>query len=225
MPFIVPGVTRYNVNGLYLGSGRPTTNIVDIRSTPETAGATRNTVVAAMAEILLDEYDDNLRTLQIDEWQAQSVSWVDLHSADGTTGLITGTGTNTWPASGGVSGEAVAFGTAALVRKSIVADRSRRQGRLYWPGIPEAAVSSGYTIAGANLAIYQTAWTAFFDALQGVTVDVGGTLYASFPCVVHILTYGTSAEGKPVPLTGDSRDVSAFSVQNVLATQRRRLRG
>lgn len=217
--FVVDSVVRFSVNGSMVGSGRTTANIVDVWLEDAGGDEIRAQNVLTLAEKVLDSWDDNIRPKQVDELTLQSVSWVDLNDENGSTGTISTTASNTWPAAGGTAGEAVAFNTSILVRKAIVADRSRRQGRMYVPGIPEADVASGYTLTGTARPLWQAEFDDFFNDLQG-TITNGGVPYDHYPAVVHVLTRDANEN----PLTGDSREVTAFSVQQVLATQRRRLR-
>lgn len=216
---IVPNVARYSVNGRYLGNGRATSTIIDLEIT-NVVNDSRANAVREGALLVLLSWDVTIRGVQVDEWQAQSVSFVDMDSQNGATGIESSNG---WPVNGGVAGEAVAFNTGVLVRKNLLGgDRSRRAGRWTLPGVPEAAVASGYTLQGANLGQWQTEVEDFLNAVNGLMSWNGASAAADVAmCVTHIT--GRDAEGNPV--AGDYRLVESLEVQPILATQRRRLRG
>lgn len=103
---------------------------------------------------------------------------------------------------GGRSGSAVPPNSAVLVRKAVLGMSTRFAGRLFWPVPAEPDVGGDGIIDPARVVAMQEEWTGFFDVLDGL-----GTL----PVV-----YDRESS--------DPRSVSAFEVQAVVATQRRRLR-
>lgn len=226
MPFIVNGVCRYTAVGLY--SGRETANIFDIRI--DTTGSTmaRNDAIEEQAAILIESISDHLTPVQVNDFTWDHVEWVDLDDEDGSTGSTQdGTGGVTWQDAGNITTAPMPGNVSVLVNKSVTAARGRRNGRLYVCGVPEAdtADASPNSLSGGQLTVWQDACD---DLLASINQD--GDPFSSFTsrlCVVHILTRAAPLPGQELgsPLTGDSRDVSALSVQGMLATQRRRLRG
>jgi hypothetical protein len=94
---------------------------------------------------------------------------------------------------------------AVLVTKQTIVGGRKGRGRMYVPGIPEADVSPGGLIAGATV----TAWNAAFEDMR----DEATGLNLPFR-----LLHG-EYDPQPAPYS-----IEAFSVTDLLATQRRRLR-
>lgn len=171
----------------------------------------RSAVIKPKAERILDAYYTGVRVDSGNDWSVVGVRWVDLHSADGETGDITGTPAHSYPAVGSSSSQALPGNVAALITKNTLGGRATRNGRSFHPGVlladldltnPNKLVSGGVT--GLN-----TAYQAVFDALN---FNEGGTA-----C-------------DPVVVSRDKFDVvrvnlvTSIQCQTRLATQRRRLR-
>lgn len=215
MPFVVPGVCRYTINGV--AAGRAVANIFDFQIDTTGAVESREEAIEAMAGILINEWCDSVLPRLSSGYSFQGVSWVDLDAADGTTGERTSTSQESLPQTGGQGGDMSTSNTAVLVRKNTVSRRGARSGRSYIGPLSELQVSSNVLVP-AEATAWQTAMNAFLgDTNQGP--DFGN--YTSAMAVVHILT--RDSEGNP--LTGDFTPVSSLAVQGTLATQRRRLRG
>lgn len=224
MPFIVPGVCRFTVNGTV--GGRPVANIIDMFLDTTGSTTSREEACFAQAGIVLNEWSDHVLNWATSNYSAESVSWVDLDDEDGTTGLRTQTDQETWPQQGAETQAPTAPNAAMLVNKEIQGGRTRRNGRLYIYGVPETHTQSGN--AGLLTAEFLAARRDDMESMLGnLNQDEGGAFeYESFVVVVHILTRGPDGpNGTPgPPLTGDHRQVNALTVQQLLATQRRRLR-
>lgn len=124
-------------------------------------------------------------------------------NAAGTGPYVVEDSTNAPVVSGGTS-ELVPQNTAFLVRKQTETPGRRGRGRMYFPGtITEATTSSIGVITGAALATRQTALNAWHARL--VTDQLA-------PVLLH-------QAGDPTP-----SPITAFLGQQVVATQRRRLR-
>jgi hypothetical protein len=102
---------------------------------------------------------------------------------------------------------------AQLVRKRTGAAGRRGRGRMYWPGIIEGNVSETGVIASGYLADLQSNANAWHAALLA---GLGGVGPALPPVILH-RSEGIGTEPPPTPVT-------SFQVDNVIATQRQRLR-
>lgn len=201
---VIPNVCRFAVHGLT--GTRPWVNVFDA-SIPEGRPGAEGTI-KKIAEGLLDTYYNNLRTLCHTSWIIQSCSWVDLNSANGTTGSINSTPNHTFPAAGTRTGEAVAANTAVMARKTTTRGRGMKNGRTYFSGITEAGTNGNVLATGEN-----TTWNAACDAIRSIIQNAGGTSSAQF--VVAGVTKTGATHANPI---------TAYSVDTTLATQRRRLR-
>lgn len=107
------------------------------------------------------------------------------------------------------AGQALPQNCAGLVRKRTDAAGRRGRGRFYLPGLNEAAVDYVGRIEETYLATLQTNASALLAGLQGITgvTDV----------VILHRSEGAGVEPAPTP-------VQSFTVEPVIATQRRRLR-
>lgn len=115
--------------------------------------------------------------------------------------------TSEW--SGGTdSAVGLTINTALLVRKNTGLGGRKNRGRMYVPGIPAGQLSDAGIINGSWIANRQTGWNAFETALTN-TATTG--VFA--PVVLH----SQAADGSPTSIT-------SFTVDNVPATQRTRMR-
>lgn len=211
---IVGGVCRYTVHGRVLG--HTWANIIDMHI-DTLFGGVRDVNVVDQGNIILEEYGDAWATQLSSSWFLDSVSWVDLDSASGTTGSTTvGSEGTVSPRAGGIAGEGANPGSAALTIKQTASQRGRHRGRMYVAGLTESQVAGDSIVAGSLTAL-QTAANAFLSAINqsGHTpVLPGGGAYNSELVVVH------APPGEPASYS----KVNALQVQALLATQRRRLR-
>jgi hypothetical protein len=218
VPFIVPGVVRYTIN--QRKEGRVVANVLDYFL--ETTGSVedRPGSVSDMAGVLINEWSDEILTQVTTDLVAESVSWVDLDSASGSTGIRTTTSQETWPQTGIGTNDPYPSNVAVLVKKNTAGGRGRRAGRLYLAGVSEGTndATSSNNITAATQTALNTRFAAFLgNTNQTVTAALE---YTSAMSVVHVLT--RDADGRP--LTGDHNVVTNLAVDRTLATQRRRLR-
>lgn len=223
-PFIVPKVVQYTVHGTYGGNNVANVLAYEIDTTGSTMD--RGTAVDAMGGILLNEWDDSILPLTNAAYSATSVSWIDLNAGDGIVGSRNTSGAHTWPKAGGSLNAAMPGNVAMLVRKNVSGKRGAKRGRMYLCGVDESSTVSPSTnrIAAVNVGQWQTKLNAFLgDTNQH---DPGFTTYQSHMCVIHVLTRQPDAAGHPnaLPLTGEGITVTSLAVDDLLATQRRRLR-
>ena len=92
-----------------------------------------------------------------------------------------------------------------LVRKNTALGGRAGRGRLYLPGPSAQAIDPGGVLVGSFITNLQAAFDTFFDELEATNLP---------PYLLH---GAGSPISTPTPITG-------FSVQSVIATQRRRVR-
>lgn len=223
--FVVPQVCRFQINGILVN--RTCTNVLDMQIDTTGSSMSRLEAIQDQAAIIVQEWEDSILPLLVDDYTAQSVGWVDLNSASGSTGeTTTGSGAATWPTAGSVSTAPLPGNTSALITKQILAERGRRNGRMFMAGLSEAASSdvNPNTLTAVFLDAAQDALNAFKGDVE--QSDPGPTEYTSRLAVVHVLTREPPVTpGKPGnPLTGDFKPVNNLVLAATLATQRRRLR-
>lgn len=219
MPLVVPGICRYTINQTY--GARNVANIVDIDLNNNDITATRADIVADYGRVLLQNWHDRIRPNIVNELRFDQVSWVDLDSEDGSVGsTTTGIGTAVWPAVGVSTAAGMPGNVAMLVKKTLATGRGRRDGRWYLCGVGEDKTADDIpnTLIASFVSGMNTALAGLLGDLDGneTSPDYEHSLH-----VVHILTRDVDGN----PLTGDSRQVSALTIDPTLATQRERLRG
>lgn len=208
MALIVPPVVRYTVHGST--QVRPWACIVDM-GVVESLGQNRSDAIHDLAGEIINGWAENILTQQSNEVTLDSVSWVDLATADGETGARASTSDHTLPESGGNASASSTPSVAYLVRKVTSGGRSTRDGRMYVPGLPEShSNEGGAEIDSSYLAQLQSLVEAFKTRIE----KPGTANYASSWRVVH-----TVKGREPTATT-----VNSVIVEQRLATQRRRLR-
>lgn len=214
--FIVPDTVRFMVNQT-LG-GRPVVNVLDYHITGFGAFGLREAAIRAHADLIAEQWSNNYGLLQASTVGLQSVGWVDLDTADGSTG-IGGTGADPpWPTSAVGSTSVMPSNVAVLIHKNLAgASRGSRRGRMFIAGCQEAATSAGSSraLASSDLDAYNTQSAEFLDNTNGIK-----GLYTSNFVVVHIATRDPNGN----PLTGTTSPITSLTCDPILATQRRRLR-
>lgn len=214
---VAPGVCRYYVNQTY--RDRRVVNIIDLVVNDTVGPTSRDEAVNSAAGDVLDAWDQYIRGGQSELLRCDTVSWVDLNSEDGSTGEISSTADTTWPAFGGALGQALPSNVAILVTKQTSSRRGSRNGRMFVAGLTEQNCV-GNLIEGGFLSTITADYGDFTEALTetGVIAD-----YQTFPTVVHTRNVGTPSA--PVIEYVDNTQITSFSPQATVATQRRRLRG
>jgi hypothetical protein len=223
-PLIAPGICRYTVNGGH--SGRTVANVFDYRIDTTGSVASRAEAVEDMAGILINEWSDHVLVVAPASVEARSVSWVDLDDEDGTTGERAATTQENWPQAGASSSHhSAASNVAYMWTKQTTGGRSTRNGRTYLVGVAESWTTQGTPNAldATTLAALQAQANNF---LGNTNQDGAGIFdWTSTMVVVH------TSEGAIYPPSRtpsrtfrSATDVTELTVNNVLATQRRRLR-
>lgn len=104
---------------------------------------------------------------------------------------------------GTLSGEGVQPNTSLLITKQTSFGGRRGKGRLYWPGIQDGVIDPYGSLTSGTASTFQTKFTAFLTGLS--TADIPMSLLHADPGHSPYL-------------------VTSLVVQNLVATQRRRLR-
>ena len=214
-PLVAIDVCRFTVNGTYLG--RPTANVLDMVVLNNTNGP-RQDVLDDVAGDIIDAWDSHILSWVNTGYEAVSVSYVDLDSEDGVTGVKTSTTDTTWPNNGASDGDPISGSIAALVTKQCPSARGQRNGRMFIAGLDESFVSGNLIDAGVAVGI-QTELGDLLEELTetGVTAD-----YEKFPTVVHTQIAGTPEN--PVLIYKGNTQITNFALNRRVASQRRRNR-
>lgn len=208
---VAPNIARFSIVAAL--NGQECINTLDLLATPADPGAgDREDALYDIAGDILNNWHDHLLPLLQPEYQALEVRWVDLDSADGSTGSRNSTSAETWPSPGTQSGFVMPNMVAMRVRKGIVGRRNVRAGSLFIGG-----VSEGYTLDTAPNELDPAAIAAMNEALEdfkdGVQEIANG--WDRHFVVVHVI--GGTYEGY-------SR-LTTFQTQRQLGTMRRRMPG
>lgn len=218
MALVAPTVCRFAVNAVYLG--RPAVNVLDYVVVPSgVGGPARVAAIEQQASTILGAWTQSVMNNLAVAYEAQSVSWVDLDSASGSTGVVTTGLGETWPAPGELPGSPYAASVAGLVTKSGQSQRGQRTGKMFLAGMTESYVD-GNSLTGA----YVTDMNAGLATFLGVTsLDGAGSVTESFMCVVHTLNAGTPSD--PDIVYNGETTVGTLTINPRVASQRRRNRG
>ena len=217
-PIVAPDVCRYTVHQTM--GGRQIANVIDLVVLDQSGGTfDRNDAIHAAAGDVLDAWDQYIRGGQSTDLSCESVSYVDLNSADGRTGIVSTTADTTWPSTGGAAGERLPSNVSLLVTKQTASSRGSRNGRMYVAGLTEQFVN-GSNVTGSFFSVLVGDYGNFTEALTETGVV---SVYSTFPTVVHTRNVGTSSN--PVIEYVNNTQITSFAPQQLLATQRRRLRG
>lgn len=210
-PIVAPGIARFSLQGTIFD--RTWANIFDMHIESGGIGG-RDDNVRDQAKIFLNEWIDHVRLVIGNSVTLQRCRWVDLDSLDGTTGEVTAADSpRVMPSPGSVSSEQLPAASAVLVRKLATGGRAARNGRTYWPGVPEAS-TTGNSLTGTAVTSWNTQLALFLSGVsQSGASSFGG--YDSHMVVVHTLA----------GIFTDHTDVTSLALDSRLATQRRRLRG
>lgn len=215
---LVPGVCRFTVNAVLAGIDVATVLDFDLN----TSGLFQDRIdsIDDQAGVIVNQWCDHVLPWCSNDYTALSVSWVDLDTADGSVGIKTTGGDEALPQSGGEAQISCPNNVALLVTKRVQAGRSSRNGRMFLAGVASQQVQAAdpRRLAPAWVAAVQTHMTDMLAALnQDVSVPV---TYQSHLVVTHVLTRDEDGH----PLTGEGREVTSLTVENLLATQKRRQR-
>lgn len=212
MALIINGVCRYAVHQSY--AGRAVVNIIDMRVDTTGSPVSREDALESVAGDIINNWDDHIRPSQINDLVCESVSWVDLDSANGSVGQRSSTSATTWPTAGGTESPIPFPGMVAMrILKNTTGGRQARKGRMYLCGFDEGKSGDNPNQwLPAFVSVMNTSMSSFLSGIR----DTGAMLDVErFPVVVHT----------PKGATPTATEVTSYSVDPVMGTQRRRTRG
>lgn len=212
MALIFPLICRFTVVGSF--AGQDCMNVLDCKVDDNGGGfLSRAERIHGLAGDILNNWTDHILPLLSTQYTALQVRWVDLDSAEGTTGSRSATDAETWPMTGNNPGPALPGNVYAKVIKQVQGKtRTQRNGVLRLGGLAEAATVSqdanrleAGTIAEIN--------AGFEDLKDGITGLAGG--WDIETGVLHTVD-GVATEWSPL---------SIFNCAPVVGTIRRRMPG
>lgn len=194
---IISACTQVAISGTVVGSTRPWSIVQHVI---DAGGAVPDP--EDQARLWVDAFCSEIMPVISAAVTAATATFVDLRTADGASGPVTG---STLPEVGGGSGNALAPNTAILVKLQTAGGRSTRSGRMYLPGVDEDQVTANGEMTSGYQGDVQSAVNDFWTALTAADI---------IPVVNSKSSTGTYS-----PNT-----ITAMTVPALLATQRRRLR-
>lgn len=225
MVLVAPGICRFTVNATM--AGRNVANILDMQIDTTGTPGDRPDAIDAVAGDILNNWSDHIIISLVDDYVAQSVSWLDLDEANGPTGSRSTTSETTWPEAGPSVSAPLPSNVSVLVKKQIVGARGRRNGRMYLTGFSEGLTpeGDGNTVDPATRAALDTRLASF---LSGINDAEGPFIAVQRQLVVVHTSVATDGSGNPVPGADPVYEgyspVQTLTCDTRLATQRRRLR-
>jgi hypothetical protein len=153
-----------------------------------------------LAELAEDSWTTNLRPRTVDDVTLETIR---VKFGPNETGPSTELAVNL---AGSVSANTAAPNTSYLIHKNTALGGRRGRGRMYYPGVNEIEVDEGGTVLAAVVTAWNTALAAYLTQMEAGGGDV---------VVLHAA--GISSVPVPTPIL-------SLSVDNRVATQRRRLR-
>lgn len=195
MALVVDNCYQLTMNGTIGAQNRPFANVMHFEPT----GTPIDVVAAAAA--FYDVYTADLNDHAQNTVSYTSVSYVDLSSETGDSGVYIPPAI----ATGEASGEAVPPNVCVLATWIATGGRAYRNGRSYFPGADESSVDASGELNSATVNLWQADCESFLT-----NIDAEGLAL----CVVS----------RTSPSSGITRTVTGVAVQSQMATQRRRLR-
>lgn len=186
MAFQMTDIVRYAINGRW-SNGRPVVNILDmsVRQNPNfppepIIDEDRFDNVREKAIDIANNWRDHLLPNLTTAYTLENVSWVDLSSANGSTGE---TSPDEGPQSGALGADSsVPQNTLLITKVEGARTRGTRPGRWYLSGVPEGKIDNNGIVDPVWRTQMDNALEDFRTGIedQGVADDVWGV-----PVVVH----------------------------------------
>lgn len=194
-PIVADNAVRVAINGVV--SGNPFANVFG-------GFITGSGTPLGLAQDIGQSYVDNLLPLLCNNVHVDNVSYVDLRTLDGDSGVVA-TGIS-GPFDGGNTEPQAPMQVCWLLHWAVGGGRNSRNGRTYLPGVAETSVDESGHISGDLTTDLPDAVNAFLaDITGGDNGDLG--------------VLSNPSTGEP-----QMRSVISGSVDALVATQRRRLR-
>lgn len=199
-----------------LTDGKKADSVVDISL--DEFGVGRDTAVANMITHVSAPWQQYIVDMMANNVSYLGGNYIDLDSLGGTTGTF-------GPAAGQVTvgqdnNPMAPPNTCYLIHKNTASRRGQRPGRLYMPGPTNSTMDENGVVTGTKITTINGRFSSYDSAIQSIAGTISIT--STRPRVVHIDRHGSP---DPAVWTWSSSDVSSWSCDTVVATQRRRLRG
>lgn len=211
---LAPGICRYALHGTY--GGRPVVNIVDMKIDTTGASVDRDEAIFEICGDIMNNWFEQVVDYTIcDDFIFTKASWVDLDSLDGSVGERSSTSLHALPLPGGLDVAPMPGNVALRVNKNTVARRGERQGRMYVCGIAEGLTAPGgpNMVNTGDLPAMNTAFSTFFTNITDEGIEILEETQSMV--VVHTVDGAFTS----------SSTVTGLTVDPMVASQRRRLRG
>lgn len=215
-PLVIPDVVRMSILGRWSGA-RPVVTVLhyDIGNTAE--GVSRRDAIDQAVADVIQNWQSQVMAFLANNYSIEGLAWVDLNSEDGATGIeppnsgenLTGIGTGT----------TLPPNAAILVTKNQEGGRGTKSGRMYLPPLSEAYYDEqGLLVEPGQLTFQQGKMDTF---LANITQAQPPDDYDGHLVVPHV---PLAPDDEVTAWNGTSSHVTSLTVQQLLATQRRRLR-
>lgn len=209
MALIFDGVARFSIVAQL--QGEECVNVFDV-DISTAIGESREEACFGIAGDMLNNWTDHVLPYLSANYSAEEVRWVDLNSADGSTGARSATDDETWPQVGALAANTLPNNTYVKMVKNLEGKtRQQRNGATRLGGIVESYTTgaSGNLLDPAFITNINAAFESFKDGINGGS---GGTTNL---CVLH------TVEGVA---TGKS-NIAFFTASSTVGTLRRRMPG
>lgn len=189
---IVPKVCRYALVGAW-PNARPIVNVIDMEI-PDNVGEDRVEACITVGEDLRNAWQDHVLNLVSQDYLFVRVDYVDLDSADGSTGTLSpDPGRKT---RGDINQAPLPPSDAVIISKVATSARGQRSGRIFLSGAPEMYVDQN----GVLIPSYRTLVDDNMDNFLESISDTGIVGVEKYPVVVHART-STSSRVRSMPST------------------------
>lgn len=171
-----------------------------------------------IVEDFRNNWQDHVTELQNEEVTVLRFEWRSLDLNDSTVGTVLPDGAK--PTTGQVTGEGMSPNVAYLVNKNTTnRPRGARDGRMFLTGVNENVVNNAGVVDPAQRNVWDGYLADFYNGISDSAFGASGDRYP----VVLETTAASRAPGTN-PVTIDSRRVTSITLDNLVATQRDRLR-
>lgn len=213
---LAPTIVRYTFQHT-LRYGQKSDNVMDL-SIDGTGLISRDSVITDFNSHVAGMWQDTALKIYGTTSTFNGAAWIDLDSLTGSTGTLGPADGH--PVAGSGGGGFLPPNVAHLVHKRGTAHRGQRQGRSYFPDVPEAtADDQGLLPSG-----YQTTIAGYMNSFR---TTVGSYTYpadTANPVALRVVHVHKVNKDDPSTWTWTSTTVNTVDCDQRVATQRRRLR-
>lgn len=214
-PIVAPTIVRVTYKHLN-GSNRAADCVMDI-SVESVAGLDRPDAVSGLISHVAAPWQDHVLDALSNSVTFLGGSFIDLDSLGGATGTF-GPAVG-HPTHGSGTSADMTTQVAYLIHKNTASHRGQRPGRTYLPGCLESAVDGNGNVTTAQLGTLNTDMAAYLDAINSITFGA-----FSVQPAIRVVHVHKPDKLDPTTWTWSSTDVTSFTADTRVATQRRRLR-